>query len=129
MAPEVPNDHIKRGLTHYRGFVFRWQPYRQLSVDWDHDHCKGCWARFAERPHEWNDAVQTAGWVTLWPVGSDAESAYISEARAAGHVCIPSPKMGGFQLDWICAECFEGCCQELDFVVDSEHPQWKQAGL
>ena len=28
-----------------------------------------------------------------------------------------------------CTKCFEACRQVLTFVTDSEHPQWKKAGL
>jgi len=52
-------ERLRSSLSHYRGFVFRWQIYKALTPDWDHDHCKGCWARFAERPEEWRDTVHT----------------------------------------------------------------------
>ncbi|HXA64792.1 MAG TPA: hypothetical protein VNV82_06555 [Bryobacteraceae bacterium] len=125
----LKKDQLKQVLSGYRRFVFRWQPYRQLSANWDHDDCPGCWVRFAQRPREWTGAVHTQGWVTLWPANSDAESEYISNAKPARHVCVPSPKIGGFQLDWTCSTCFEACRHELGFVVDSENAQWKQAGL
>jgi len=57
----------KRALEHYRGFVFRWQKWPELSAEWDHDHCKACWARFAARPEEWSDKVRTEGYVTCGP--------------------------------------------------------------
>jgi hypothetical protein len=124
-------ERLTKKLQHYRGFVFRWQIYKVRSPDWDHDHCGGCWARFAERPEEWRDPVQTEGWVTLWPTQctSKEEAEFVANLRAAGKVVVPSPKLGGFQLDWLCAKCFEACRQELAFVTDSEHPQWKKAGL
>jgi len=98
MPVGVKKDHVIQALSRYRGFVFRWQPYRTPSADWDHDHCPGCWTRFAERLREWGDAVHTQGRVTLWPANSDAESEYISNAKAAEHACVPSPKIGGFQF-------------------------------
>jgi len=118
-------------LRQYRGFVFRWQAYKILSPDWNHDHCNGCSARFAERPEGWGHAVQTEGWVTLWPTRrtSKEEQEIVAKWRAEGKVLVPSPKLGGFQLDWLCPKCFEACRQELAFVIDSEHPQWQKAGL
>src|SRR2546427_12833690 len=117
---------IKR-LCDFRGFVFRRQHYKALSPDWNHDHCHGCSARFAERPDEWKDAVHTEGWVTLWPVTRTAEeeAELVGQWRAAGQVLVPSPKLSGFQLDWLCPKCFEASHQELEFVIDSEHPQWQ----
>jgi hypothetical protein len=118
-------------LRQYRGFVFRWQSYKAPSSSWDHDHCGGCSARFAERPEQWNDEVHTEGWVTLWPVTGtpDQEAALVAQWRAAGQVLVPSPKRNGFQLDWVCPKCFEACRQDLGFMVDPEHPQWQKAGL
>jgi hypothetical protein len=123
------DQNLLRSLQHYRGFVFRWQQYRQLSSDWNHDHCRGCWARFAEPSDQWADAVHAAGWVTLWPANEGAEPAFISDAKAAGYVCVPSPKPGGFQMDWLCPDCFILCREELNFIVDPNHDQWKLAGL
>jgi hypothetical protein len=131
----VPTDdnrkRIMERLRPHKGFVFRWQPYKELAPDWDHDHCNGCWARFAERPGEWNDTVHTEGWVTLWPakLTRQQEEETVAEWRAAGMRLVPSPTLGGFQLDWVCPECFETCRKELAFVIDSEHPQWQKAGL
>jgi hypothetical protein len=131
----VPTDdkieRLTKSLRHYRGFVFRWQRYKALSRDWNHDHCKGCSARFAERPDQWTDEVYTEGWVTLWPVTGTAkeEQELVAKWRSAGMVLVPSPKLSGFQLDWLCSKCFEACRQALGFVIDSEHPQWQEAGL
>ena len=118
-------------LSQYRGFVFRWQPYKALSPSWNHDHCGGCSTRFAERPDQWNDEVHTEGWVTLWPVTSTAEedAELVAKWRAAGQVLVPSPKRGGFQLDWVCPKCFESCRESLEFVVDPQHSQWQKAGI
>jgi hypothetical protein len=124
-------ERLTSRLRQYRGFVFRWQPYKAHSPSWDHDHCGGCWARFAERPEEWNDEVHTEGWLTLWPVKitAEEEAERVAQARAAGQVLVPSPRHNGFQLDWLCPECFEACRQELGFVVDPAHPQWSKAGI
>jgi hypothetical protein len=53
----------------------------------------------------------------------------VAKWRSAGMVLVPSPKLGGFQLDWLCPKCFEACRQALGFVIDSEHPQWQEVGL
>jgi hypothetical protein len=120
---------LLKSLQHYRGFVFRWQTYRQLSPEWSHDHCGGCWARFAEHPEEWSDVVHTAGWVTLWQARDKPNSPFIADGKAAGYLFVPSPKPGGFQLDWLCPDCFAACRDPLEFVVDPDHDQWKLAGM
>ncbi|PWT84256.1 MAG: hypothetical protein C5B58_05005 [Acidobacteria bacterium] len=128
---QAAREHLSKRLGHYRAFVFRWQPYKAPSPSWNHDHCDGCSVRFAERPAEWNDQVHTEGWVTLWPVKKTAEeeSEVVAKWRTAGQVLVPSPKRSGFQLNWLCPNCFEACRQELEFVVDPEHPQWQKTGL
>jgi hypothetical protein len=131
MATDEKREHLIERLNQYRGFVFRWQAYAQRSPDWDHDHCSGCWARFAERPDEWTDTVHTEGWVTLWPTrGSpESEEELVAKFRSVGQRLVPSPKLHGFQLDWICPNCFEIGRSELAFLDDPEHPQWQRAGL
>jgi hypothetical protein len=37
--------NVKR---HLEGASFRLKPYRTKNAEWDHDHCAGCWAKFAE---------------------------------------------------------------------------------
>ena len=128
MSIDSPNDRLHKSLSHYRGFVFRWQHYRMLRSDWDHDHCSGCRARFAERPEEWPDTVHTEGFVALMPALNTDESE-VASPSPTGHRWIASPKLGGYQLDWFCPECFNACREELGFIVDPEHPQWKAAGL
>jgi hypothetical protein len=131
MPTDDKAERLKRKLEQYRGFVFRWQAYKELAPDWDHDHCNGCWARFAERPEEWGDVVHTEGWVTLWSAKGTGtcEDELIAKWRAQGHLVVPSPKPNGFQLDWLCPTCFETCREEFGFVIDPEHPQWQKAGL
>ena len=131
MRTDHSKEFLIRFLSCYGGFVFRWQRYRTLASNWNHDHCKGCSARFAERPDEWADPVHTAGWATLWPVANtgETEEELVSKWRAAGKTLVPSPKLRGFQLDWLCPKCFETCRQELGFVVDPAHAQWQQLGL
>jgi hypothetical protein len=131
MQADEQRERLIRKLKPYQGYVFRWQGYNQLAPGWSHDHCNGCWARFAEKPDQWPDTVHTEGWVTLWPVrhNPEEEQELIAKFRSMGQVLVPSPKLHGFQLDWVCPECFEACRQELGFVIDPEHPQWREAGL
>jgi len=131
MSVDSTKDGLKKWLVRYRGFVFRWQTWKQLSPEWNHDHCQGCSARFAERPQEWQGPVLQEGWVTLWRTDSDPvkETELIAKFHEAGSRLVPSPKRRGFQLDWICPTCFEACREELNSMVDPDLPVWEQAGL
>jgi len=105
MMSESNAERLRKSLSHYKGFVFRWQQWKALSPTWDHDHCAGCWARFAERPEEWNDRIYTEGWVTLWPTTRTAEEdeKTVAELRAAGKSWFPLRSLVDFS--WI------GCAQ------------------
>jgi hypothetical protein len=131
MPDQNRKERLLRYLEPHRGFVFRWQRWRMLRADWSHDHCKGCWARFSEFPESrddrnYDDRNYNEGWVTLWPVHDPAVPT--DPVSSGGFTYVPSPKPGGFQLDWFCPECFEAVREELQFVVDAEHPRWKRAG-
>jgi hypothetical protein len=130
MSADTGKEDLTKHLSPYRGFVFRWQRYKQLSPQWDHDHFRCCWARFAERPEEWQDSVYTESWVTLWPVGDTAEkeAEAVSAFQASGKTLVPSPKLNRHQLDWLCPKCFEATREQLGLVIDPEHPQWQRAG-
>ena len=128
MSADTNKEDLTELLSRYRGFVFRWQRYKELSPQWNHDHCSGCWACFAERPEEWQDQVYTEGWVTLWPVAvtAEEEAEAVSAFLTAGKTLVPSPKLNGFQLDWLCPKCFEVAREQLGFVIDPRHPQWQR---
>ncbi len=34
--------------SYLRNVALKHKPYRQPGVEWDHDHCAACWAKFAE---------------------------------------------------------------------------------
>jgi hypothetical protein len=131
MFGDYDRSYLLEVLRPYRGFVFRRQLYTQRSVEWDHDHCDGCMATFAEHECEPNRPFYKEGWVTLLPVKHRPlnEDDAIAKFRSAGHIIVPAPKFHGFQLTWICPECFEAFREELALRVDPDHPQWQQAGL
>jgi hypothetical protein len=49
MDPAEPEDWRLSFLGRYmEGATFFRAAYTQPSKEWDHDHCMGCWAKFAE---------------------------------------------------------------------------------
>ena len=72
------------------GLAFRWQAYRAPRPDWDHDHCEGCMAKFAEIDGE--DVLREG---------------YASDARF-------KDRPGYY--DWICADCFRDLKEELNWT-------------
>jgi hypothetical protein len=64
---------------HLKGFTLHFKKYTRWSETWDHDHCAGCWAKFAEVD---GPDIQHQGYAT----GPDY------------------PK--GANYDWVCEDCF-----------------------
>lgn len=125
-------EHRRRALKHYSNLVFRWEKWRQPSLDWDHDHCGGCWVRFADPTRfDYKEPVFGEGWLTVCYVepSSEPEGSFLAEARASGARVVESPKANNYLRAWFCPECFEIGRAEFGFTVDPDHPQWKAAGL
>jgi len=91
-------------LKHLRGATFRYAKYKAPTSDWDHDHCKGCWAKFAEFD---GPDILHEGYVSAKPYEPTPESEFIIRARKEGKRVIPKPAVDGFTLHWVCPLCFE----------------------
>ena len=61
---------------------FQWLRYRTYRPGWDHDHCSGCFAKFAEEEDGSGEPVLRAGYTT----------------------CEDYPK--GAEYHWVCPECW-----------------------
>ena len=49
IAPMVSADDWRLlNAERLSGQEFRWKTYTTRRPDWDHEHCAGCWAKFAE---------------------------------------------------------------------------------
>jgi hypothetical protein len=72
-----------------RGLGLRRKKYRKRSEQWDHDHCAGCWAKFAE--FEGSD-IQHEGYATCedYKFGAD--------------------------YDWVCMKCFSDLKDEMGWT-------------
>ncbi len=64
-----------------RGVRLQRKAYRPRSPEWDHDHCAGCWAKFA---------------------GNGSDPALLHEGYAT---CSDYPRGEGYE--WVCSECFD----------------------
>ena len=72
---------LEEQFPYLRGLRFRKIKYRAASAEWDHDHCAGCRAKFAE----FDSATEV-----IYPEG------YAS--------CADHPR--GAEYEWVCTECF-----------------------
>jgi len=120
-------------LKRLRGGTFRFAVYEKPSDEWDHDHCEGCWAKFAEFDgpdilHEgfvYSELAQAKTTkplseifreVGLPPEVADAPERHltviskVSEMRIVGQ-----PLVDGYRLHWLCPECFRQCQDALEF--------------
>jgi hypothetical protein len=78
---------------HLKGVRLRYRQYTQWSESWDHDHCVGCWAKFAVFD---GPGIQHDGYAT----GDD-------DPRGAGY-------------DWICKTCFADLKNDLQWTADQK---------
>jgi len=74
-----------------RGVRFQKTTYRAYRPGWDHDHCVGCWAKFAE--HRSNrEPIEREGYTTT----ADYER--------------------GAQYEWVCLNCFSDFKEAMDWT-------------
>ena len=96
-------------LERLKGLTFRLRRYKAPTVDWDHDHCYGCWAKFAELD---GSNVQHEGYFTTVPAQPSPKP------KTTGLTCIKEPIPGGWAFRWVCVECFEEFREVLGFNVE-----------
>ena len=71
---------------HLRGLHLRRKEYRRWSDTWDHDHCAGCWAKFAEFD---GPDIHREGYATC------------------------ADYQRGADYEWICIQCFSELKSEM----------------
>jgi hypothetical protein len=75
----MSDDWRAQNAGHLKGLRLHFTTWTRPKPDWDHDHCSGCWAKFADFD---GPDIQRAGYTT----GDD----YTRGAR----------------YEWVCVECF-----------------------
>lgn len=110
----MESDWRYNNIKHMREAVFRFAEYKAPSDDWDHDHCNGCWAKFAEF-----DApdVLHSGYVAAIPHKDTSEPDLIKEWKKEGMRCIRQPAVDGYTLQWVCEPCFRDFRDLLGFKL------------
>jgi len=99
-------------IRRLQGAAFGFAKYRAPSDEWDHDHCRGCWAKFADLH---GPGILHEGYVTALPIEETSEPEFIARCKAEGFYCIPQPAVGDRTLHWFCPQCFEDFRDELGF--------------
>lgn len=81
--------------SHLKGIGLQLRRYTRWSESWDHDHCAGCWAKFAEFD---GPDIQHEGYTTC------------DDYRL------------GACYEWVCQKCFEDLKNEMNWtdVADSD---------
>jgi Icc-related predicted phosphoesterase len=123
---EWHRDGRKENLRGFRSKVFRWDSWQQPTPDWNHDHCMGCWATFAEPGPRSKEPILTEGWLTVYRMEEPTPRPEFLDDSAK---FVPAPLHHHYRKDWVCPKCFDLCQEEFGFVVDPGHPQWSEAGL
>lgn len=105
-------------LEHLRGLSFELADYKAPSADYDHDHCEGCGAAFAEFEGK---AVQRTGYFATVAVGppSPADAELLEEGRKLGFTIQEQTAGGGTRREWVCKKCFEEFREALAWQIKS----------
>ena len=106
--------HKLKSLERFKGFSFQLADYIPPSTDWDHDHCEGCWSKFAsfEGPE-----ILHNGYFTIVHAEDESieEPEFVRQAQELGNKVLAKPD----SRNWICRECFEEFCDILNWKVIS----------
>jgi hypothetical protein len=86
----VDDWRLLNAKAHLESATFRWKTYGAKNAEWDHDHCAGCSAKFAERN--------------------------ITDALHEGYAVTSDYKHGEAYV-WVCAECFDDLKEQLRWCV------------
>jgi len=106
--------HKLHSLECLRALSFYLADYAAPSKDWDHDHCKGCWAKFAELDAP--DILHTGYFTTTQPRDKPPEEPeLIKKSRELGHKVIAKSDA----KIWVCKECFEEFRETLGWKLKS----------
>jgi hypothetical protein len=107
------NQYRLNQLKPLEGLSFRLQRYQAPTDEWDHDHCCGCWAKFAGFDGE---GILHEGFMTSMPSDDGPpDPDFIDDCKAKGMTCIREPIISGFALRWVCCGCFEEFREVLGF--------------
>jgi hypothetical protein len=102
-------------LKNLRGKTFRYIKYRSPSQEWSHDHCEGCWAKFAE--YNGPDILHE-GYAHARPYEERPEPEFITKCKEQGMRCLPRPPVEGYEFLWVCPQCFEDFRELLVFRLE-----------
>jgi len=111
----LPEDWRYKNIQYLRGSKFRLARYEAPSAEWDHDHCKGCWAKFGSL--EGPDILQS-GYVTRTPSVESPEPEMVRASKETRWVMIPEPEVQGFHSHWLCPKCFGNFRDVLEFQLE-----------
>jgi hypothetical protein len=97
-----------KNLECLRACIFTFANYSPPSADWDHDHCRGCMAKFAlfDAPE-----ILRSGYFTRIRFGDESivEPEIIRQARESGREVLAKPDA----KEWVCPDCFQAFRETL----------------
>ena len=100
--------HKLKSLEHLKASTFTFADYTPPDAEWDHDHCEGCWAKFAlfDAPE-----ILHSGYFTSVELEGEftEEPELIKQARESGRNVLAKPDT----KEWLCPECFHAFRMEL----------------
>lgn len=102
-------------LERLQSASFRLTAYTSPGEEWDHDHCEGCWAKFADSdgPDLLHEGYCHAERFEIAP-----EPDLVKGAKKQGMRVVAQPSVDGSRLHWVCPECFQTFREALDFKLE-----------
>jgi hypothetical protein len=101
-SAEEWKQHKLKSLERLRSLTFTFADYTPPNPEWDHDHCEGCWAKFAlfDAPE-----ILHSGYFTTVELDDEfkEEPELIQQARESGRNVLAKPDT----KEWVCSECFQ----------------------
>jgi len=115
-TPEELRQYKIKRLERLRASTFVFADYTPPSTEWEHDHCEGCWAKFAlsDQP-----GTLHRGYLTTIGLNADgtSEPATVRPSRSTANSAVPKPDANV----WICPKCFEEFRVTLGWKLQSRN--------
>ena len=106
---------LRKEITEYgvatgeflRGLTFERKVWKQVSLEWTHDHCKICDAQIREHPL---NGDYSEGYVAYTAAEPSLPMSY------EGWKFIPAPLDQNRSAHWICPDCFNQFRERFDWT-------------
>lgn len=111
---EEQKQHKLKKLEHLGALTFTFADHTPPSPEWDHDHCEGCWTKFALFDAQ---GILHSGYFTIVESGDESaeEPEFIRQVKESGGKVLAKSD----DKEWVCRECFQSFRKTLVWKLKS----------